>query len=73
MKIAIDRQDCTSCEVCWSTCPEIFEQNAEDLFSQIVEKHRAGGRPETGEVPAELEACAREAADGCPVEIIHLS
>jgi len=72
MRITIDRNDCTSCELCWTTCPEVFEQNPDDLFSQIVEPYRVDGRLEEGEAPEEFAASVREAAEGCPVEIIHL-
>jgi ferredoxin len=58
--------------VCWSTCPDVFEQNQDDGHSQIVEKHRAGAGPGAGEIPKELEDCARNAADGCPVTVIHV-
>jgi ferredoxin len=71
MKVHIDRDDCTSCESCWSTCPDLFEENPEDHFSEITEPHRAGSNAE-GVVPGELEGCATEAADLCPVQIIHL-
>jgi len=71
MRVTIDREGCTSCELCWTTCPEVFEQNAQDSLSQIVEKLRVAGSLGEGEVPADLAGCAREAADGCPVEVIH--
>ncbi len=72
MRITIDREQCISCGVCWEVCPDIFEQNEEDSFSQIVERLRVDGSPAAGEAPQDLEECAREAADGCPVEIIHI-
>ena len=72
MRVTIDREDCTSCEFCWTTCPEVFEQNNDDLFSQIVAQYRVDGRLEEGEAPAQYAAGVRESADGCPVEIIHI-
>lgn len=72
MKVAIDREECTSCAVCWEECPELFEQNADDEWSQVVEGHREAGDPAKGNVPEELENCAQQAAEGCPVEIIHI-
>ena len=71
MRVTIDREQCISCGVCWETCPDVFEQNEEDAFSQIVETLRVGGSLAIGGVPEDLEECAREAAEGCPVEIIH--
>ncbi len=71
-KVTIDRDECTSCGLCWDTCPDFFEENPEDGFSQIVEKYRIGGNIGAGEAPEELEDCIKDAADGCPVEIIHI-
>lgn len=72
MKVTIDREECIACGACYSDCPEVFEENEEDGFSQIVEEYRTGGELGVGEVPEDLEECARTAADGCPVEIIHV-
>ena len=71
MKVHIDRDDCTSCASCWGLCPDLFEEDPDDHFSRITEPNRAGGIAD-GNVPAELEGCAVEAADACPVQIIHL-
>lgn len=72
MKVTIDRETCISCAVCWEECPELFEQNAEDEWSQVAEGHREVGSPAKGEVPEELEDCVLQAAEDCPVEIIHI-
>jgi ferredoxin len=53
-------EDCTGCELCIDTCPEVFEMG--DEFAQV----RAG---------ADLDAnedSIREAADDCPVEAIQI-
>lgn len=73
MKITIDREDCTSCEVCWNACPEVFQQNEDDSWSEITEKYRVDGDPSQGEAGDDLSECVQEAAEGCPVEIIHVS
>jgi ferredoxin len=72
LAVSIDRDECISCATCWETCPDFFEENPDDGFSQIVEKYRAGDNPGEGRAPEELEDCVREAADDCPVEIIHI-
>ena len=72
MKVEIDREECIFCGACWEECPEIFEEGEADGTSQIVEAYRVGGDPAVGEVPDELGDCVRAAADGCPVEIIHV-
>jgi ferredoxin len=73
VRITIDREDCTSCALCWETCPDVFEESPDDAQSQIVEDYRRGGDPAEGEVPDDMEDCVRDAAEGCPVEVIHLS
>jgi ferredoxin len=71
MKVRIDQDECIGCAACWTDCPEFFEEGEEE-FSQVVEEFRAGGDPMAGKVPANLEDCVQEAADGCPSECIHL-
>ncbi len=72
MKITIDRESCTACAVCWETCSDVFEASPEDNYSQIVESYRMDGRADLGNVPDALSKCAIEAAEGCPVQIIHV-
>jgi ferredoxin len=71
MKVTIDRDECTSCEVCWTECPEVFEENPDDGLSQIVEQYQVDGNPGIGNISDEID-CVQEAADDCPVEIIHV-
>jgi len=71
MKVNIDRDGCIECAVCESSCEQVFQlPNGEK--ATIVEKYRKEGKPESGEVPPELEACAQEAADSCPVSVITI-
>lgn len=72
IKVTIDRDDCILCGACWSECPEVFEAGPEDGLSQIVEAYQVDGNPAVGEVPADLEECATNGAEACPVEIIHV-
>lgn len=72
MKVTIDRDECTMCSVCWDSCPEFFEESPEDGLSQIVEKYRVDDHIDEGEAPDSLSDCVTEAAEGCPVEIIHI-
>jgi ferredoxin len=71
MKVTIDRDQCISCGACYGECPQVFEENGDDSWSQITEPYRAGGAIAAGEVPADLETCVRNAAEVCPVSIIH--
>jgi ferredoxin len=71
--VTINRTDCTSCSACWSTGPDVFEEDPDDGLCRIVEKFRKGGNKATGEIPEQHSACAQDAADGCPVSIITMS
>ena len=71
-KVTITREECTSCETCWVTAPEFFQQNGADSFSEIVETYRVGGNNAEGNAPDNLLAKIQEAADSCPVQIIHV-
>jgi ferredoxin len=72
MKVRIDREECTSCAMCWDGCPQVFEENPDDGFSQIVENYRIDGASEQGDVPERHRECVEQAAEDCPVEIIHV-
>jgi len=71
--VTIKRTGCTSCSTCWSTCPDVFEEDPDDGMSRIVEKYRKGIDKATGEISEDQAPCAQEAADICPVSIITLS
>ncbi|AGB03740.1 ferredoxin [Methanoregula formicica] len=70
--MSIYRSTSVSCDSCRDACPGFFEQNPDDTFSQVVEKYRLGGNPGTGTPLSDLEACAQDAADLCPVQIITI-
>ena len=72
MKVIIERATCVSCGSCWETCPGLFEQDPDDSFSRIIEKYRANGNMAEGTPAEDLVACAREASDLCPVQIISI-
>ena len=72
MKVTIDRNGCVSCGTCWETCPDFFEQNGEDSFSQVREPFRTAGNPAEGSAPPELDSCVADAADLCPAQVIHV-
>jgi ferredoxin len=72
MKVGIDRENCSSCSLCWSDCPEVFEENPSDGWSSIVAQFRIAGDLARGEVPEALRSAAQSAADNCPVSVIHV-
>ncbi len=71
-QVRIDRDECTMCSVCWEMCPEFFEASPEDNMSQVIETYRIDGDISKGEVPDALTESVREAAESCPVQIIHV-
>lgn len=71
-KVTIEREECISCGVCWSECPEFFDENPDDGFSMVKEEYQIDEDPAQGNAPDDLEDCVQAAADGCPVEIIHV-
>ncbi len=71
-KVTITREECISCETCWTACPEFFQQNPNDNWSEVTPKYRVSGDPATGEAPADLMDKVKEAADSCPVTIIKV-
>lgn len=72
VRVQIRRKDCTSCSTCWETCPEVFEENEGDNFSQVTERFRVNENIADGEIPDDLKHCAEDAAASCPVSIITI-
>ena len=70
MKILVERSKCIGCGSCAALCPKMWEM-AEDGKSFL--KNSTTDR-ETGNQELEIEnlECAQEAADACPVQIIHI-
>ncbi|MDR4506006.1 MAG: ferredoxin [Candidatus Scalindua sp.] len=60
MKASVNADECTGCELCTQTCPEIFEMDGDIAVAK------------DGDVPAELEETCRQAAEECPVECINI-
>ena len=59
MKVSVDEDTCIGCGLCAGTCPEVF-----DLDGSVAKV--------IAQPTAENEASAKEAADGCPVDAIHV-
>jgi ferredoxin len=60
MKVVVDKELCTGCGLCASTCPDVYE----------MEENVAVVKADP--VPDAQEQCAKEAVEGCPVEAIRV-
>lgn len=60
MQVTIDRDGCIACGLCEGTCPTVF-RIADDGLAEVY--HQPGDEAE--------QAGAQQAADGCPVSVIH--
>ena len=68
----IDREECISCGSCYAECPEFFEENEDDFYSQVIAEYRIDDDPALGMAPEPLAECVQAGADVCPVEMIHV-
>ncbi len=73
-KVRIDPRDtCIADMVCVSICGDVFQMNDDDGKSEIVPQYRVDPNNNAeGVVPDDLHDCVQEAADSCPVNIIHV-
>jgi len=69
-KIILEREKCIGCGSCAALCSKFFEM-AEDGKTKLSGSKK---NSETGNDELEIEEieCAQEAADACPVQIIHI-
>lgn len=58
----VNQDTCIGCGLCVTTCPQIFELNADHLA-------QAKQTP----IPGEIEASAIDARDNCPTEAIDIN
>ena len=58
MKVRVDPELCTACELCTETCPDVFEMGDDVAIVRV------------DAVPPEAEEDARQAAEDCPAEAI---
>ncbi len=70
-RVAVDKDTCISCGVCYSTCPEVFEPD-DEAKSQIVSKYRSSVNQSMSEgvIDDSVAECAQSAKDMCPVQAI---
>ncbi|MEO0074475.1 MAG: ferredoxin [candidate division WOR-3 bacterium] len=60
MKVSVDRELCTGCELCVSSCPDIFEIDGDIARTKV------------DIVPEGAEECVHQAAEDCPASAIKV-
>lgn len=60
MKVSIDKELCTGCELCVSSCPDIFEMDGDTARTKV------------DLVPEGAEECVQQAAEDCPASAIKI-
>ena len=70
MRVVQEREKCIGCGNCVALCPKYWEM-AEDGKATLLGSKK---NPKTGnhELEAKEVECNQEAADSCPVQIIHI-
>ncbi len=66
-KVYVDKDNCTSCQLCADTLPEYFRMDENDL----AESHNNGTNINDAIVPDEDIDKVQQAIDDCPGECIH--
>ena len=64
--VYVEKDDCTSCNLCADTLPQYFRMDDDDL----AESHNDGSNVNVAEIPAEDDEKVQEALDDCPGECI---
>ena len=67
-KIVHDRESCIGCGACAATCPNSWEM-ANDGKSKLKGSKAKGSN---FELEAKDLGCSKEAAEACPVNVIHI-
>lgn len=67
-KVVVERDRCTSCGSCEDLCPELFELD-EGGIAHIIGSERVDNKDV---IEMEEETCSLDAAESCPVMIIHV-
>jgi len=70
MKIIHEKSKCIGCGACAAICAKMFEMDE----SGIAQLKNSVINPDSKSYEIEVEdlACAKDAAESCPVEIIHI-
>jgi len=70
MKIIQERDKCIGCGACVAVCPKFWQienDNKSKLINSVINK-----KTDNYELETDKCECNQEAADNCPVSIIHI-
>lgn len=67
-KVVLEREECIACESCVGMCSDFFEM-ADDGWAQMTGSKRVGSNDE---LETDDLGCINDAAEACPVTIIHI-
>ena len=65
LKVRVDQDTCTACELCYDRIPEVFK-NAGDGIADVVRYDIQDDEGNWMNVPEDLEEEVKEVADECP-------
>ena len=71
-KIKHDRVNCIGCSACASVCPRFWEMNGEDFKADLVGSGEKEEYLQAIEIGEEDFKCNMDAAESCPVNVIHI-
>lgn len=60
MKVRVEEDKCCGYAACLSAAPDVFDLDSSQIAVVLID----------GEVPEQLQTCAREAAEACPTDAI---
>jgi ferredoxin len=74
VKISVDQKECIGCGFCESAAPEIFHiEDGGNGFKAKVKKDGELAESASLELSEEKLKQAKEAAEGCPVQVINIT
>jgi ferredoxin len=68
-KVELIREECTACESCVGSCPDHWEMEDDGQHSHLKGSTTVGGNEV---LEMDTLGCNKEAAEGCPVNCIHI-
>ncbi|MCX6760287.1 MAG: ferredoxin [Candidatus Nealsonbacteria bacterium] len=70
MKVVLNRNECIGCGGCVAICPKNFKMG-DDGKSELIDSKKSDNNDMEKEI--DKPGCILDAANGCPVQCIHIS